>query len=275
MNYLKEMKADELAEAIGKAWLQNDATTFISLFSEDAQIVHPYFKQAVAPSVAIEVINATVKPTTIMRKAKLLSGTGEGKDDVMELLFEESGNEIGRELGHIGEVAVTAEIKNHRFTKLIVHGFDVKTSSNSTDQNIYTRRDIGKLTSKEIASILALCWGSNDMDTFVSLFSSDAKIEHPGLDGEVTPQVVADIMNADVSVTSKLKSFTLLQGDGSGKEDLIELESDETGKEAGYATRHTGTMTATVSIKAHRIAHLWVHGYQVTDTEKHASPQFD
>lgn len=275
MNYLKEMKANELAEAIGKAWLQNDATTFISLFSEDAQIVHPYFKQAVVPSVAIEVINATVKPTTIMRKSKLLSGTGEGKDDVMELLFEESGNEIGRDLGHIGEVAVTAEIKNHRFTKLIVHGFDVKTNSNSTDRDIYTRRDIGELTSKEIASMLAQCWGSNDMDTFVSLFSSDAKIEHPGLDGEVTPQVVADIMNADVSVTSELKSFTLLQGDGSGKEDLIELQSDEAGKEVGYATRHIGTMTARVSIKAHRIAHLWVHGYQVTDTEKHASSQFD
>ena len=271
MDALNGMRAAELAEAIGKAWVQNDATTFISLFAEDAQIIHPYFKQAVVPSVAIEVINATVKPTTILRKSELVSGTGEGKDDVMRLVFEEGGNEIGRDPSHVGEVVVTAEIKNHRFTKLLVHGFDVKTSPNATTQSSYEQRNIGNLTSREIASILAQCWGSNDMDTFVSLFSCDAKIEHPGLDGEVTPEVVADVMNADVSVTSELKAFTLLQGDGSGKDDVIEIQSDETGKEVGYSPRHIGTMSATLSIKEHRIAHLRVHGYQVIDTEEHDS----
>lgn len=270
MKDLNEMKASELAEAISKAWVQNDATTFISLFSAEAKIIHPYFQHAIVPSVAIEVINATVKPTTTLQKSELVSGTGEGKDDVMLLVFEEGGNELEREPGHIGEVAVTVEIQNHRFTKLIVHGFDVKTSDNPNAQYTYFRRNIGDLTSREITIMLAQCWGSNDMDTFVSLFSSDAKIEHPGLDGEVTPEVVADIMNADVSVTSKLKDFTLLQGDGSGQDDLVKIQSHETGREIGCTTRHIGNMTATVSIKAHRITHLWVHGYQVTDTEKYA-----
>lgn len=267
------MKARELAEALGQAWGENDATRFVSLFNEDGRIVHPYFKHPVMPQVAMDVMNAAVKGTTVLRKVKLLQGTGDGLNDTLQLTFEESGDEIGRDLGHVGEINMVAELNNRRFSRLEILGFEIKKNKGLPSGTKYERRDLGKLTSREIAEMLGRCWGSNDMDDFISLFSADAKIQHVVLEQEAPPEVIADVMNSNVKGTTELRSFAVLEGDGTGLDDVIEIQFDETGEEVDYQPAMIGSMSITAAVQNHRITHLKVHGYQVIDQSASPSKQ--
>lgn len=264
------MRANQLAEALGAAWGRNDAEEFAALFHEDGQIVHPYFKHSVMPSVAMEVMNAAVKGSTVLRHVELRRGSGDGTDDALFLVFEETGNEIGRELGHVGDIQMLAELRDGRFSRLEVLGFEVKRNEQVAGGTRYVRRDVGRPTSREIAEMLGRCWSDNDMDTFVSLFSEDARIQHAVLEEEAPPEVIADVMNSNVKGTTRLRSFALLKGDGQGLDDVLELQFDETGNEIGYQPSVQGSMSVTATIKDNRIARLQVHGYQVVDQS--ASP---
>ncbi|MFO0572405.1 MAG: hypothetical protein U1A78_00260 [Polyangia bacterium] len=257
------MDTQQIVTALGEAWEKNDVTNFAQLFDEDGRIIHPYFKEPVMPQVALEVMNAAVRGRTILRQVEVISGTGSGADDSARLVFEESGDEIGRTPGHVAHIVATVEIRDKRIHSLTIHGFEVKPNPAEAGRTRYHRRDIGTPNTRRIAEMLGQCWGSNDMDTFVSLFADGAMIRHAVLNEEQTPEVVADLMNSNVKGTTALRSCAVLHGDGSGEEDVVELQFDETGSEIGYVPRLFGTMGITARIKNHRIASMRVHGYHV------------
>jgi hypothetical protein len=257
------MDTQQLATALGDAWGKNDVTAFVQLFEEDGKIIHPYFKEPVMPQVALEVMNSAVKGRTILRQVEVTSGNGSGACDCARLVFEESGDETGRTPGNVAHVVATAEIRDTRIHTLTIHGFEVKPVPGEAERTRYHRRDIGAPNTRRIAEMLGQCWGSNDMDTFVSLFAEGATICHVVLSEEQTPEVVADLMNSNVKGTTTLRSCAVLHGDGSGEDDVVELQFDETGNEIGYVPRLFGTMGITARIQNQRIVSLRVHGYHV------------
>ncbi|MCA2521449.1 MULTISPECIES: hypothetical protein [unclassified Microcystis] len=259
------MNASELARSLVQAWVQNDVPNFLSLFAARAQIVHPYFQEAIIPSVALEVINATVKPTTVLKEIEILFGNGDGNNDVIKLVCQE--NEIGNEpkYDYLSEIIVTAKIHEHKFTELLIHGFNVSENREPLQRKTYERRNLERLTAREIAEQLVRSWSRNNMEAFLSVFSPVARIKHPGIENEVTPEVIADVMNSDVSVSTELKSFSLLQGDGSGRSDQVEMQFYEWNKNEKNFSRPTGVMSVTATIENHQIVYLFVRGYQVPE----------
>jgi len=260
------MDAAMLADAVGRTWGCNDLAGFVALFWPDGDIVHPYFKQPISPRIAMEVMNAAVKGTTRLKSFAVLSGSGEGVEDIIEMLFEETGTMSGGVPEYIGRVKVLANVSGHKIARMTIAGFELVSDGEvpSEEPSQFTQ----PFTSYEIAGKLASSWGGNDMSEFLSLFSLDALIVHPMLQAPARPKVVADVMNCNVKGETILRSAVPLTGDGSGVDDVMEMEFEETGNEIGYAPPIVGRMSITATIQNHRIVHMKVFGYQVA-----ASPQ--
>lgn len=263
---MTEVKTDneqctmQLVEAIGNYWGMNNMNGFVEIFDPNATIVHPFFKEPISPQIAADVLNATVCGVTIYRGFVLLEGKGDGKNDVIEMYFDETGDIAAYKPAYIGRMAVRAEIKNHQFTKLVVHGYDL-INKNPTRVWPLQRLDIGSLSTKKITDRIVEAWGSNDMETFVSLFNEDGLIMHPLFKAPITPDIAADVLNSamrGISIPHKVK---LITGEGSGEYDVADLYVYETGQECGYYPNNIGILHMTVKIIEHRIKELYVHGY--------------
>jgi len=255
-----ELSTMQLAEAIGNCWGMNDMSGFVDMFYPNATIVHPFFKEPISPQLAADIMNATVCGVTIYKGFVLLEGNGDGKNDVIEIYFDETGDMAGYKPAYIGRMAVRAEIKNHRFIKLVVHGYDL---INKNPTRIWPLQclDLGSLSTKEITARLTQAWGNNDMQTFVSLFSEDGLIMHPLFKAPITPEIAADVLNSAMRGTSIPQEPKLIIGEGSGEYDVADIYVYETGQECGYNPDTIGLLHLSVKIIDHRIKELYVHGY--------------
>ncbi len=254
------LSAMQLAQTIGKFWGKNDMTGFVSLFDPNAMIVHPFFKEPISPQIAADVMNATVCGVTMYRGFVLQSGEGDGKSDAIEMYFDETGDVAPYKPAYVGRMAVQAQIKDHQFTKLVVHGYDL-INQNPTRVWPLERIDVGQLTTQEITDRIAQAWGSNDMQTFVSLFTEDGLIMHPLFKAPITPEIASDVLNTAMRGISIPQTPKLITGDGSGEYDVADIYVYETGQECGYNPDTIGIMHLTAKIINHRIKELYVHGY--------------
>lgn len=255
-----ELSAMQLAQTIGNCWGKNDMAGFVSLFAPNALIVHPFFKEPISPKIAADVMNATVCGVTTYRGFVLQEGEGDGKSDVIEMYFDETGDIAQYKPSYIGRMAVQAEIKNHKFARLLVHGYDL---INRYPSRVWPleRIEVGRPTTKELTERIAKAWGSNDMQTFVSLFAEDGLIMHPLFKAPITPEIAADVLNSAMRGISIPQEPKLITGDGSGEYDVFNMYVYETGQECGYSPDVMGIMHLTVRLINHRIKELYVHGY--------------
>ena len=105
--------------------------------------------------------------------------------------------------------------------------------------------------------------GSNDIVAFLSIFAPNAKMKHPVLSNEDSPRALADVMNCNVKETTRLRTFAPLKGDGSGADDTIEMEFEESGLELDYAPHRRGRMCIKAVVEQHRIERMEPHGFRV------------
>lgn len=137
---IKAENAYDLAELAGKAWEDNDMDLFTSLFSEDAQIYHPLFKKPVTPELVSDVLNSPMEGYSKLTNVAVISGTGDGENDIIDMYFEETGTQLGYIPDKMGILHMTAKIKNKRFSEFIVHSYtpaeNTYKSSEETDMQV-------------------------------------------------------------------------------------------------------------------------------------------
>lgn len=250
----------ELAAIIGKDWGNNTMDAFVSLFSSDAEIIHPFFKDPIPPKIAADVLNATVCGTTEYRGAVLIEGDGRGDCDVIDMYFDETGQTGNYRPNYFGRMHVRAWIHEHQFHKLLVYGYEL-VQRDSTKGVPFRRVDLGSLNVEELTSRIGEAWGNNDMETFISLFSEDGIIMHPLFRHPITPQVAADVLNSAMRGITVPHQPKPIVGDGTGEFDVVDMYFDETGTQAGGLPNIMGVMHCTAKIVEHRFKELYVHGY--------------
>lgn len=253
------MNATQLAEYVGKCWGSNDEE-FNLCFDEDAIIEHPFFSEPVSPQIAMEVMNATVKVTTSFHKVTILEGKGDGVEDVVRMEFIESGNCAGYVTEYDGNMIVDGWIKNHKFTKFKVYGYDVIKNSKRKSTSIATK-PTEFFSVDKLSEDIAAAWTSNDMEKFIGLFSEEALIFHPIINRPATPKEVADIINSGTEGISIPRKAKIISGIGDGKEDIVDMYFEETGEQLGYIPEEIGLMHVTLEIKEGKIKEMLVHGY--------------
>lgn len=263
---MEKLSTRQIIDTLGKMWEDNNFNGYLSLFTKDALVSHPYFSQPVKVAVAMEVINAAVQGYTKIVGYEQVLGNGDGKNDVVKVKFQETGDQIGKGINYVGSMIVYVYIKDHVIYKLDTKGVEITSLQKSTVN--YRTIDYGDLTSKEIAKKLGETWQCNHINEFVSLFNNNSKIKHVVLDKEETPEIIAEVMNCNVKGTTKLSDYALLKGDGSGEDDVIELTFDETGIEMGYKPSNIGKIMVSVTVKKHRISYLNIYGYKVSNSLK-------
>ena len=255
----KNMNARQLAEYVGACWGEN-SEKFESCFAEDAIIEHPFFSEPVSPKTAMEIMNATVKVNTSFNKVSILEGNGEGVDDVIRMEFIESGTCAGYVPEYDGNMIVDAWIKNHKFTKFKVYGYEVIENKNVNKQNINEKFSEFHSIEK-LADDIAEAWMNNDMEKFVGLFSKDAKIFHPIINRPASPKEIADIINSGTEGISIPRKPKLISGEGDGRKDTVDMYFEETGEQLGYIPDEMGLMHVTIEVEEGKIRKMLVHGY--------------
>ena len=258
-----------LAEAVGSSWGKNDLAAFVALFRPDGDIIHPYFKEPISPRIAMEVMNSAVKGKTRLYRADLVSGDGSGREDDLTMLFEETGDMIGFKPKHVGLVKVRMKLRDHLVQRMFVDGIIVVDEHNGKE--LLKHRPVERLTAQEMAERLASTWGTNDMPSFLGLFAPGAMVKHAMLAEPASPCVVAEVMNCNVKGTTRLVSAVSVRGDGSGRDELVEMEFEETGEEVGFEPPIVGRLSILAELHDHLISALQVFGYQVTERSVKAS----
>ncbi|MCA2504785.1 MAG: hypothetical protein IM550_06600 [Microcystis sp. M54BS1] len=257
------LSALQLAQTIGRSWGTNDMSSFLSLFAQDATIIHPFFQEPISPTIAADVMNATVCGTTEYKGFVLLAGEGDGRQDIIEMYFDETGEAANYNPSYIGRMSVRAKLVDHRFTELCVRGYEL-IQRFPTRRSPLQRDDLGQLNTLDLSRHLVQAWTTNDMNRFVSLFAKNAPIMHPLFASPITPEIAADVLNSATRATSILQPLRLITGDGSGEYDTVNLFVYETGQEGGYIPNTAGILHMTAKIIDHRIEELFVHGYTPT-----------
>jgi hypothetical protein len=252
-----------LAEAMGEAWGKNRLDAFVALFAPNGDIVHPYFKTSISPTVAMEVMNAAVSGETRLVEAKVIDGDGSGRADEVVMLFEETGDMNCVAPVHIGQMMVRAKIRDGLIDRMTIDGLLIVTRGEGAP--IEPRLPERPLTSQVIAERLADTWSGNDMAGFLGLFAPGALIDHCLLAAPAPPQVVAEVMNCNVKGTTRLSALVLMKGDGAGRDDVLDLEFEETGVEIGFEPTVVGRMSITADVQNHQVTRLAVFGYQVVE----------
>jgi hypothetical protein len=250
----------ELAECIGGAWGGNCMDGFVALFTEDAEIVHPFFRDPIPPSLAADVLNATVCGSTVYRGFVLLEGDASGENAVIDMYFDETGQAAGYQPNYLGRMAVRGYIRARRFQRLLVHGYELIQRA-AAAASPFPRIDVGTPDTAELTKRLGDAWGSNDMQAFTSFFAEDGLIMHPLFRAPITPLVASDVLNSAMRGTTIARRPKLIVGDGSGKFDVVDMFFDETGDQAGRLPAIMGVMHCTAKVVGHRIQELYVHGY--------------
>lgn len=250
----------ELAEHIGGAWGGNRMDGFVALFAEDADIIHPFFREPIPPSLAADVLNATVCGSTAYRGFVLLEGDASGDNAVIDMYFDETGEAAGYQPNYLGRMAVRGYIRARRFQRLVVHGYELIQRAAAAPP-AFPRIDVGTPDTAELTKRLGEAWGSNDMQAFTSFFAEDGLIMHPLFRAPITPRVAADVLNSAMRGTTVARCPKLIVGDGSGKFDVVDMFFDETGDQTGRLPATMGVMHCTAKVVGHRIKELYVHGY--------------
>lgn len=262
---MKNLSTEEMAKLLGEAWGTNKGTDFTSLFSEDAVIKHPFFVKEETPNTIIDILNCNVKGTTEYLGYRLITGTGEGIDDVIEMSFMDTGSNCGYIPKYQGKMIITAYIKEHMFTRFEVYGYDLIISDN--EGKVFEKiEDLEAENSYSLAKLAGKAWESNDMDLFTSLFTSDAQIYHPLFKKPVTPNIVSDVLNSPMEGFSNLKDVSIISGDGNGEDDIIDMYFEETGTQLGYLPDQMGILHMTAKVKNKRFTEFIVHSYTPVET---------
>ncbi|NEZ93581.1 hypothetical protein EXM69_16955 [Clostridium botulinum] len=260
---MSNLSAIEMAGLAGEYWGKNDGKGFGNLFSEDAIIDHPFFTKGVSPNTVIDVLNCTVCGTTVYDGCKLINGTGDGIDDLIEMKFIDSGENSGYTPQYAGRMVIEATIKNHKFTKFEVPGYEL-IQYNPTSERELKEVDIGDIDTKELVKLVGQAWANNNMGLFLSLFSEKGIIYHPLFKTPITPIIAADVLNSAMNGVSIPHKPKILKGDGSGVNDTVDMYFDETGDELGYLPDNMGIMHITAKIENHKFVEFLVHGYTPT-----------
>lgn len=114
---------DKLFCDIADSWMHNDMKKFISIFSDDAKIYHPIISKPATPVEVADIINSGTKGVSIPKKFRIVKGDGTGKSDVIDLYFEETGEELGYIPDTSGLMHVTISLSDGLISEMIVHGY--------------------------------------------------------------------------------------------------------------------------------------------------------
>lgn len=257
---MNNLTVDEMAKILGETWGANQGEGFIDLFSDDAIINHPFFVEGEEPRTIVEVLNCNVKGTTVYEGYRLTEGDGSGKEDKIEMSFIDTGCNCGYIPKYQGRMIITAYIKNHKFVRFDVYGYDVVESEN--EGKTFSRiEDIEVENAYDLAELAGKAWEDNDMDLFCSLFTEDGTIYHPLFKKPVNPYIVSDVLNSPMEGVSKLSNVSIIAGDGSGEDDVIDMYFNETGTQLGYLPEQMGILHMTGKIKNKRFTEFIVHSY--------------
>ncbi|SES78203.1 hypothetical protein [[Clostridium] polysaccharolyticum] len=126
---------------------------------------------------------------------------------------------------------------------------------------------MSNLSVEEMAKILGDAWAQNRGDDFIALFSENAVINHPFFVNDEDPRTIVEVLNCNVKGTSEYKGYKLIDGDGTGENDVIEMSFYDTGNNCGYTPKYQGDMVITAYIKNHEFVRFDVFGYKIVETE--------
>lgn len=260
---MSNLSAMEMAEIVGEYWGKNDGECFADLFSDDAIIDHPFFSKEVSPQTVVEILNCTVCGTTEYDGFKLIRGTGDGTDDLIQMKFIDAGENSGYKPQYAGRMVIEATIKDHKFIKFKVYGYELIQYNPTSERNL-EHINIGDIDSHELVKLAGQSWANNNMSLFLSLFNEVGMIYHPLFMSPITPIIAADVLNSAMNGISVPHKPKIIKGDGSGVDDVVDMYFDETGDQLGYLPDNMGIMHITAKIKNHRFVEFIVHGYTPT-----------
>ena len=215
----KHFNSVEFAQSHGSHWGENDASAWQDDFAPQALIEHPFFQQRVTPLTASEVMNSTVCGTTEFDGCRLIGGDGSGQKDLVEMHFVETGRCAGYKPLYHGRMVVFATIANEKITHLKVKGYDLL-HVRPTGRRPFQRVNLAPLDATAVTKELASTWANNDMERFVSMFSTNGVIIHPLFTAPITPEIAADVLNSAMKGQCVPHDPKLLCGDGSGEDDV-------------------------------------------------------
>lgn len=141
----------------------------------------------------------------------------------------------------------------------------------------YTPAQIDAMSTDELVRAMGEAWYTNDMETWLSLFTEDATIRHPLFPEPIKPEVAADVMNGLVRKTGLLAEPQVHRPAGAtamAGEDLVEMAYAEAkpGTKLSADISRTpevgGNITMTARISNHRVAFLHVHGFDVASAAR-------
>lgn len=250
----------QIAERNGAHWGSNDPFAWMSDFAPSATIVHPFFREAVTPKVAVEVMNATVCGSTVFDGCRVLSGDGDGREDLVSMHFLETGECAGYQPQYIGRMVVLAKIRDGLIAGLKVKGYDLLHAHPNWLRPFTDKPERNSLL--DLTPLIAETWASNDMSRFCALFAPQAQIVHPLFSAPITPHIAADVLNSAMRGQSVARAPRLLLGNGDGQLDVAEMAFEETGDQIGYVPETMGVMHSSCRIVDGQIQEMWVHGYQ-------------
>lgn len=119
----KFLSIDRLFNDIADSWMNNDMRKFISIFSDDAKIYHPIISKPATPVEVADIINSGTKGVSVPKRFRIVKGDGTGKKDVVDLYFEETGEELGYIPDTSGLMHVTITLSDGLISEMLVHGY--------------------------------------------------------------------------------------------------------------------------------------------------------
>ncbi|MDR2888315.1 MAG: hypothetical protein LBV33_00545 [Lachnospiraceae bacterium] len=138
----------DLAELAGKAWEDNDMDLFSSLFTENGTIYHPLFNKPVNPYIVSDILNSPMEGISKLKNVIVITGNGNGEEDIIDMYFEETGTQLGYIPDQMGVLHMTGKIKDKRFTEFIVHNYTPAANIfklDSATNKVAERVNVGKL----------------------------------------------------------------------------------------------------------------------------------
>lgn len=109
------MSPEQLAEAAGAAWSNNDKAGFLSLFTKDAKVYHPMFPDPVSPEAIVDVLD---------KGAGYKLAHAEREGDGIFMVFDQAAGKGQK--SEVGAIPILGKIKNHKFSEFRVGPWAVR-----------------------------------------------------------------------------------------------------------------------------------------------------
>lgn len=136
----------------------------------------------------------------------------------------------------------------------------------------YSNAELDAMNTDQFVRAIGEAWYTNDMETFLSMFTTDATIKHPLFANPVSAAVAADVLNGLVKPTGLLGDPThsaragVAAAAGEQVRDMSFVEA-MSGRNlsggGGRAPTHSARIEMTARIRQNRISYLDVHGFRV------------